>query len=270
MQECLLSILVNGTNNVSNLNHKKHYEIKKSNIMTTLAVSMLVTLVISSQVVIPTASAYSPFDMIQNQVLQLMQNNGQFINNADYPLVLLPANEMAKLPVLDLNNVNTIEQYHNFVDKVNAVIAILNNDKLGTTIPTLGYTQDEYEKISKIVTKYVPLINEYNDMISAAKNTTSSNHSSIINFYEKTMIFSIVLTLVISAAYAPISFELVGIAYRSSGLTTMAFKCPVCVSMVLSEAHWTIRGMLVSTTATVLDRVMTYASYILFPKIPFK
>lgn len=261
---------MNTANNNFNSNRKKHPEIKKSNILTALAVSAIVTLVISSQVVVPTASAYSPFDMIQNQVSQLIQNNGQFVNNADYPLVLLPANEMAKLPVLDLNNVNTIEQYHDFVDQVNRVITIMNHDQLGMTIPTLKYTHDEYEKISKIITKYTPLIAEYNDMIMAAKNTNSANQTSIINFYEKTTIFSIVLVLVITAAYAPISYGLVGTAYRSSGLTTMAFKCPACVSVVLSEANGAVRGMLISSTATGLGMAMTTVSYILFPKTSFK
>ena len=258
---------MNIANNDFNSNRKKYREIKKSNIM---IVFVVVVLIISSQVVVPAAFAYSPFDMIQNQVSQLIQNKGLFLNTADCSLVLLTANEMAKLPVLDLNNVNTIEQYHDFVDQVNRVITIMNHGKLGITIPTLKYTYDEYEKISKIITKYTPLVAEYNDMIMAAKNVNSTNQTSIINFYEKTAIFSIVLVLVVSAAYAPISYELVGTAYRSSGLTTMAFKCPACVSVVLSEANGAVRGMLISSTAMGLDLVMTTTYDRFFQKILFK
>lgn len=232
--------------------------------ITSLTIAILI---ISSQFVIPSIHIQSPLETLQNQVMHLINNGGSYVSNLDYKLLVLSiAYNIGKLPVLDMRDVNTVEQYHNFVDKVNGAIKILNNNKLGMQIPTLQYTQEEYDKISKVITKYVPLVSEYNDMISAAKNTNPSNQDSINNFYVKTTVFSIMLTLVVSAAYAAPSYALVGTVYRSSGLTTMAFKCPACVSMVLSEAHWAIRGMFVSTTATVLDAALT-TSKVSFSKV---
>ena len=217
---------------------------------------------------IPAIHIPSPLEKLQNQLSQLIIGSKISGNNLDYDsLMLSTANYMGNLPVLDLQDVNTFEQYHNFVDKVNDAIKILNREKLGMQIPLLQYTPDEYDKISKIITKFVPLINEYNDMILSAKNLhDAKNQNSINNFYIKTGVFSVMLLLVVTAAYAGPSYTLVGTLYRSSGLTTMAFKCPSCVSVVLSNAHWAVRGYFVEATANILDSVLITTSKLVSPR----
>jgi len=216
---------------------------------------------INGLLIIPAIHIPSPLEQLQNKLTQIIVGNKISESNINYnSLILSTASYMGSLPVLNLEDVNSIEQYHDFVDKVNDAIKILNEQKLGMQIPLLNYAPDEYDKISKVITKFVPLIHEYNDMILAAKNIHASNHDSINNFYIKTGIFSLILLLVVTAAYAAPSYALVGTLYRSSGLTTMAFKCPSCVSVVLSEAHWAVRGYFVETTANVLDYTLTTMS----------
>lgn len=231
--------------------------------ITTVVVAFLM---INGMLVIPVIHIPSPLENLQNQLKQIIIGSNISDSNLDYDsLMLSTASYMGTLPVLNLEGVNSFEQYHDFVDKVNDAIKILNSEKLGMQIPLLQYAPDEYDKISKIITKFLPLIQEYNDMISAAKNVHALNQDSINNFYIKTGIFSVMLLLVVTAAYAAPSYWIVGTLYRSSGLTTMAFKCPSCVSVVLSEAHWAVRSYSVEATANVLDYTLTTISKLVFP-----
>lgn len=166
-------------------------------------------------------------------------------------LLLIAAKSIGALPALDSSNIQSFEQYKNFVDTMNDGVRILN-EELGYQIQFLKGTQDEYDKASKIITKYAPMVSSYNNMVHSARNVDTSDQNSMTCFYTQSAIFSLELTLISSAVYAGPAYSLVGTVYRSSGLQTVAFKCASCVSTALSNAHWFVRTTFVEGTASAI------------------
>ncbi|GEM_PF-5514634 len=217
----------------------------------------LIILIVSSQLVIPSVPIPSYFEDIKKQIAQLITNGGKYVNNHDYdPLILATAYQIGNLPVLKLQNISTFKQYCDYADKVNYAVNLLNK-KLGIQIPFLKKTQDAYVKLSSKITKYTPLVGQYDDMVTSAKNIHRSDQNSINDFYVKTALFSIMLIIVSTAIYAPLSSDIVMAAFESSGLETMATKCIPCTTYALGEAESAVEGLFVSTTSTSLNGVMT-------------
>lgn len=243
---------MNITNNNSN-GCKKHSKIKKSNMVTILAVFMVISLVLSSQIVVPTASASSPFDVLLNPISQsanVYQIAG--INQNYNTVVLFTASKIGNLPLINMSDVKSFEQYHDLVDKFNAATTIVDNGKSDIHSHMLAGTQDEYEKISKFITKYSPGIKEYNGMVLSARNVNGSNQTSIYDFYAKSAVFAFVVTLTAGSGYSGLTYDIVRAGWTSSGITEIAFKCPVCVKFALGQAHWFIRNSFVGATANLV------------------
>jgi len=177
------------------------------------------------------------------------------------------AGSIGKLPTLDLETVETFEEYKDFADTMNDGIWIANKE-LGRDIPLLETTQEGYEKISKTIIKYAPMVNSYNNMVYAAQKVDSSDQNSISCFYTRTAIFSLELTLISTSFYAGMSYKVVGEVYRASGLTHLAFKCPSCVSTALSNAHWFVRTYFVQGTSVVVIGIANEIEKLASEKFP--
>lgn len=190
------------------------------------------------------------------QSIQMNESNQISVeNNAYHSLLLITAASIGNLPAFDLSDVKTFDQYKQFVDTMNDSVKILN-EKLGYQIPYLAGTQEEYERSTKIITKYTPLVNSYNKMIYSAKQVDTSNQNSITCFYIQSATFSLELTLISTAIYSGTAYGLVGTIYRSSGLQSVAFKCASCVSTILSNAHWFVRATFVEGTAVAFSTIL--------------
>jgi hypothetical protein len=115
-------------------------------------------------------------------------------------------------------------------------------------------TRDVWSKVSTTITKYSPLVNNYNEVINSAKIYASSEKSEDKReFYIATGRFGFEASLIIWAVFYSATYNSVGIVYRSIGLNQMALKHPVLVKNILSTWHWTLRSALVeaaSQTAT--------------------
>ncbi|MBU4124072.1 MAG: hypothetical protein KKI14_01240, partial [Nanoarchaeota archaeon] len=153
--------------------------------------------------------------------------------------------EVSGLSLLNLNSVENFESYKQFADNLNGLISILN-DKTKTKIPELKKTKDAWDKASKTINKYAPLINNYNDVIYSSKNFSLSPTKDKYNqFYQDVGIFSLEITFISATLFHTATFNSVGTFYRASGLNTFAFKCPSCISAMLSTSYWIIKTVLV-------------------------
>jgi len=153
--------------------------------------------------------------------------------------------KVAELSELNLEDVDNFEKYKSFADNVNNLILILN-DGLETEIPLLEKTQEAWGKASKTITKYGPLINNYNGVILSAKDFESlPSEDRYKKVYQELGVFSLELTFISATLFHTATFNSVGTFYRASGVNTFAFKCPSCVSVMLSSAYWTIKTVLV-------------------------
>lgn len=167
------------------------------------------------------------------------------------------ANEISKLPPLDINKVETFEQYKKFADGFNAMAKILNEKTDIFEVPYFEATKEEYEKVSKVITEYAPLIDNYNDVIFSAKAFNKNDNKTIEKFYTESGQFAFETAIIVGMVFASASYAVVGTAYRASGLNVLAFKCGACVSVVLQETHWALRTALVEGSSQIAQGIIT-------------
>lgn len=165
--------------------------------------------------------------------------------------------QVAKLPVIDDKTINTYDGYKNFADNANYLMDILE-DKTDFKIPNrFDTTVEGYKKVSKVLTEYAPLIDNYNKLVNSSRNVKPGDSASLQTFYISASIFGAESTIVYVAAFAGPSYDAVGAVYRASGLQSLAFKCGSCVAVVLSEAHWFIRTALVEGSSQTFEGIMS-------------
>jgi hypothetical protein len=173
-------------------------------------------------------------------------------NDADYS-VQLPL-KTCELPLLDMDNVDNAESYKKFADNSNKLIKILNEQSDWFDIPELG---DDYSRASRFITEYAPLIKNYNEVILCAQEfNEEKTDENLQEFYIASTRFGYESVTIMGTIFYSASYQTVGTIYRASGLQTLAFKCPSCVSIALSELHWGIRTTLVETSSLIAKKIM--------------
>lgn len=176
----------------------------------------------------------------------------------------------AKLVLINISSVENFEAYVNVMDNFNTLIKILNEQKDIFNIPEFNPTYEGWEKASKFITEYGPLIDNYNGVISAAKKYKELlSDDKLKEFYIQAAKFGFEAALIIGTVFYTAAFEATGIMYRAVGLNKFALKCGSCVSVVLSNTHWFIRTTLVegaSQTAQVLAEKATVYYKVVFPE----
>jgi hypothetical protein len=175
----------------------------------------------------------------------------------------LPINA-ANLPMMNMTSVDSFDRYKTFADNTNDLITILNNKNELFKIPKFEVTQEAWGRLSKKITEYSPLINNYNQVVGDAKIYVENNSKENLDrFYISSGKFAFESAIIVGALFYTASFEIVGFAYRSVGMNALALKCGPCVSVILSNAHWFIRTFLVESASNVAENVMNYTQNLL-------
>lgn len=166
------------------------------------------------------------------------------------------AREVARLPLLNMSSVDSFKKYKEFADSANTLITILNETGDGVfDIPQLEVTMESFEKASRIVTEYGPLINNYNEVVRTAR-AVNEGKGEIEEFYKASGIFGFELAIIYWAVFYGASYQSVGIVYRAVGLNRLAPKCGTCIRSILSSAHWTIREALVEGSSKAAESLI--------------
>ena len=186
-------------------------------------------------------------------------NNGisEYVTQAkEFTNETLPVS-VARLPEMNLSDVNTFEKYKTFADNINSLIDILNRETDLFNIPKLETTTEAWGKASKLITKYGPLINNYNNVVSSAKMYKGDrNDENLEDFYIASGGFALETGVIVWAVFYGAAYNSVGLVYRSVGFNRLAFKCPTCIKIALSNAHWTVRTALVEGSSLLADKVI--------------
>lgn len=162
---------------------------------------------------------------------------------------------ISKLPKIETDTIESFEKYHQFADNVNDLIELLNRE-LGLELPVLEGTRTEYEKLSKIITEYSPLINNYNEVIDASRKFDINNSSTTEDFYVASVKFGLETAIIFYTVWSGPAYKTTGYIYRITGLNKIAVEHPACVSIILGEVHWFIRTYLVETSSDVADFIL--------------
>ena len=171
--------------------------------------------------------------------------------------------KIAEIPSSNNLNFNDYNEYLNFVLKTNTLIKILNEQTTWFDISYLDDSVGAFTKLSKSiedvdkkVTKWGPLVNNYNEVIEYAKiyknNSTKENKN---NFYYASTKFGFEFSIISGAVFYQASYQTVGGLYRISGLSSFARTCPTCVSSGLSLVHWEIRNELGELSSKTFDKM---------------
>jgi hypothetical protein len=186
------------------------------------------------------------------------QATGQAAINAGEDFVSdgLPR-EVARLSLLNLTSVDTFEKYQSFADNMNALIHLLNEKTDLFNIPELSATQEAWGKASNKITEYGPLINNYNNVVSAAKEFEKvQTKENLKAFYVHSGKFGFETALIVGAVFYTAVYTSVGYAYRAVQMNRLAFECGTCVSVILGNTHWFLRTTLVEGSSQLAQKLM--------------
>jgi len=201
-----------------------------------------------------------------------VQNNGSSNNSITGSTVAIndlsyqAAEEIGSFQLINEQSIKSVDQYTQLGDYTNAAIDVLKS-KMNMDIPKLDTTQAGYEKMSKFVSKWAPLVNGYNNLVLSAKAVERGNDTSLQNFYKSSAVFGAEFGLIYYTVFSGVTYEGVGIVYRATGMQNLAFRCGPCVSVILSQANWAVRGALVEGSAKDFDEVMNIVYYLSENKI---
>ncbi|MFA5931506.1 MAG: hypothetical protein WC821_04315 [archaeon] len=165
------------------------------------------------------------------------------------------ARELGKLEPLNIESVDSFEKFSEMCESMNIAVKLLNREG-GFEFEEIKVTSENYEKLAKIVTKYGPLIDNYNLLINSARQFEEGNPEKETAFYVSAGSFGLEVTLIVGLTYYRTAFELTGFLYRTSRLNKLAFACPTCVETILSKVHWFVRTTLIEETSNLVTSVL--------------
>ena len=97
------------------------------------------------------------------------------------------------------------------------------------------------------MTKWTPIIGNYNELVYAARAYNESDPETIKEYYQALGLFCFEVSIIYSNVWWKPTYAIVGKVYRISGLNRLAFRCPSAISYILSTAHWGLRNYLTNT-----------------------
>jgi len=169
--------------------------------------------------------------------------------------------QISKLPKIELSTIDNFEKFKKFADVINSLIEILNKETNLFNIPKIEPTVETWNKVSKTIEEYGPLVNNYNEVVNNAREYENNpSKKNLENFYIASGKFGFEFGVIYWAVFYGASYKSVGIVYRSVGLNQLAFKCPTCVKIILSTAHWEIRTILVEGSSQVAQYLIELVS----------
>lgn len=161
------------------------------------------------------------------------------------------AEEIANFVIL--NNMNEIkleeaeasyEGYKELIDNLNLGIDIINKHT-DFDFNYLSKEREAYKEFLKKVSKYTPLIEEYNGLILASREFDRANELTANEVIMQTMKMSTESFLIFSPTVHMTTFKSVGTMASSFGLTNLAKVCGPCVSSIMSTSYWGGKNFLV-------------------------
>lgn len=163
--------------------------------------------------------------------------------------------QSSNLQEIDMTKVTKYEEYTKMIDNINLIIKIIN-DKADTELKYLSKDIEAYEKFTKTITKYTPLIDNYNGLIQASKDFNPNKEELANKVIAKATSFTVEAALISLGALHKAVFNVVGDFSRTFGLTTFSRTCPSCVSAVMSTSYWGIKNAIVNEGGELTEKAI--------------
>ena len=154
---------------------------------------------------------------------------------------------------IDLQEIQTYEEYKNMVDNLNLAVKIVN-EKASTDIKYFRKETEAYDKFIIEVERWTPLIDNYNALINASRNFDISNVESADMVIKKSIGFTVESVLIVGGAFYKVTYMAIGTFANYFGLTKLASVCSACVSAVMSSGHWIVRNGAIDKTSQLAEK----------------
>lgn len=166
---------------------------------------------------------------------------------------------LSKLEPMDLKSVDSLEEYKEFVDKMNTMIDLFN-DKFNLDIDRLKKTKSDWNKISNIITKYGPLIGNYNNIIyQCGTHEDSHTPETYSDAYVSVRSFAFEFAILSATSTHKLTFGVIGKIFGKLGIGKIALKCPTCARTIMSSAYWSLKSYIVEESSGMIDKIAVFA-----------
>ncbi len=165
---------------------------------------------------------------------------------AKFELAESIAESINKLSISQIssNKIQSYEDYKKTVDKINLVIKTTNKhyDKKFNPLST---ERKAYEQLTKNIDKYSPLINNFNELVTASKNFDKKDEKSADEVISATAGFGVELFLIQDGTLHKLVFNNVGEFSASVGLLKLSKVCGPCVGIAMESLYWSSKNYIV-------------------------
>ncbi len=159
----------------------------------------------------------------------------------------------SNLEKIDLNKIQSYDDYKKMIDNLNLMIEIINNNA-GTNIKPFNKGVEAHKKFMLKIKRYSPLIDNYNYLITYSYEFDPSDEESVNRLLTKAVGFSVESILVFGGVFYQFAFITTGTLASTFGITKLASVCAPCVSTVMSGMHWIIRNGLIEKTSEISEK----------------
>lgn len=149
---------------------------------------------------------------------------------------------ISELDVMSFNSVESFENYVEFANRMNILIGLLN-EKFGLSIDDFEKTSEAWASVSKKISKYTPLINNYNNLVDSCRiHEEIHSKESYSNAYIKVRSFAFELSILSASFTHQITFLTIGKVFGKLGIGSIANTSPVVAKAVMSSAYWSLKS----------------------------
>lgn len=164
---------------------------------------------------------------------------------------------VAELSEMNITSVENYEKYQEFVNRINSLILILNEESDLFNIPLWEADQESYNRASGFIEKYGPLVTNYNNVIIAAREfNKTKRENELIDFYSTSGKFAFETTIVFGNVFST-AFRAIGIGYKAVEFNILSEKCGGnrCIIPIITEAQSNIKDMLIDQSTKILEKI---------------
>ncbi len=155
-------------------------------------------------------------------------------------------------------NLSQVQNYDDFtakIDKINLVISIVNKH-VDKEFDPLSVERTKYDQFTMTVTKYSPLIENYNDLIVVSRNFNVDDEELVDAILTETAAFAFEVAFISSFGLHELIFKSVGEFAVYSGLLRLSNVCRPCVSAAMSSAYWTGKNIVVDKGSKLFEELV--------------
>lgn len=159
------------------------------------------------------------------------------------------------LSEIDLQKVQTYEDFTSMIDKFNLLIDTINQHT-SSTIGHLSKERQAYDEFTRTITKYTPLMDNYNDLIRRSHSFQSTEEEAK-GLYVASAKIGIEAFVIVAGSVHKLVFGAVGETSAKLGILEISKICGPCVSVAMSTTYWKVHNGIAELAGWITEKALT-------------